>query len=421
MISLLITARLAACVLSLVAIIVLPQLWINTESRSSHSHQDSKSPQETSFAVQKNSSNSSSVYHPICDKFFEDANGDSDLLVVPRRAYYDNRNAWKPNKGNVVVVLTEMSDEAHGSTAACEVNGYYTEAVDDLREDTHWVRSRHKGHTHSLVFVFCLFVPQEAIVNGASVKLLHKGKGDSCFSRVETEFPLVVRPDFYAQKNFEKGPNSVVVCISLFDRPPYFNEWLRYQKNLGPDLVHINTDLSFSINATQDYPFLKEALDSGFAKMEVWRNPLGKKVFWHNEILKYQDCMLKYLGVYQYAFMLDFDDFFNPVLPGHKDMKYYVKSFFDSKSKQATGYVKWLAYCNYPDLSRVPPNGNLTATITDYTKTHKQSSGYKALHRIDGVLYVGIHNSFTRVQGYYSANTDSKLAYVAHIRPKKNC
>ena len=420
-------ARIAVGVVSLVATTLLLGLWIHSKyNRQSHNMSSRLEASEEAKNLQE-SSNSQTTgpagkFHPVCDKFFKDANGDSDLLVVPRKAYYDNRNAWKPNKGNVVVVLTEMSDVAHGTTTTCEINGHYTDAIDDLKEDTHWVRSRFKGHTHSLVFVFCLFVPKEAIVDGASVKLLHKGKGDSCYSRVETEYPLVVKTDFYAApKRFGKGPNSVVVCIALFDRPPFFNEWLRYQKDLGPDLVHINADSSFAVNATHDYPFLKEALDSGFAKMEVWRNPLGKKVFWHNEILKYQDCIMRYLGVYQYAFMLDFDDFFNPVLPDHRDMKYYVNRFFKGRPKQATVYVKWLAYCTYPDMSRVPPNGNLTAAITDYTRTHRASSGYKGLHRVDGVLYVGIHNSFTRVQGFYSGNTDPKLSYVAHIRPRKQC
>jgi len=362
--------------------------------------------------------NSSNNFQPLCDKYFKTADGDSDLLVVPRRAYYDNRNAWKPTKGNVVVVLVEMSDLAYDTIYACEINGYHTTAMDDLREDTLWVRSNFKGLTHSLVFVFCIFVPTEALIHGASVKLIHKRNEDNCYSRVETEFPLVVRQDY---KHFEKGPNSVVVCITVFGQPPYFNEWLKYQKHLGPDLVHIATDSSFSSNATNRYPFLKEALHSGFAKMEVWRNPLGKKVFWHSQLVKYQDCMLKYLGVYQYAFMLDFDDFFNPLLPKHKDMHYYVKNFFQGRTKLTTAYVKWLNYCESPDLWHVPQNGNLTATLKDYSKTSPISSGCKAMHRIDGVLYVGIHNSFSQVKGYYSAWTDSNLAYVAHLRPRSNC
>ncbi len=357
-------------------------------------------------------------YDPICNKHFKDADGDSDLLVVPRRAYYDARNAWKPGKGNVVVILVEMSDQAFDSVVACDVNGYYTAAMDDLREDTRWVRSNFKGHTHSLVFVFCIFVTPEAIVNGASVKLIHKRSSDDCYSRVETEFPLVVRRDY---KHFEKGPNSVVICIALFGNPPYFNEWLKYQKHLGADLVHIATDSSFADNATKNYPYLKDALESGFAKMEVWRNPLGKRVFWHSQLVKYQDAMLQYLGVYQFAFMLDFDDFFNPLLPDHKDLHYYVEEFYRDRPKLTTAYVKWLNYCESPDLSRVPQNGNITATIKDYTKTSKISSGAKALHRIDGVLYVGIHNSFSQVKGFHSSWTDTNLAYAAHIRPRDNC
>ncbi len=112
--------------------------------------------------------------------------------------------------------------------------------------------------------------------------------------------------------------------------------------------------------------------------MVVWRNPLGKRVFWHSQLVKYQDAMLQYLGVYQFAFMLDFDDFFNPLLPNHKDLHYYVEEFYRDRPKLTTAYVKWLNYCESPDLSRIPQNGNITATIKDYTKTSKISSGAKA-------------------------------------------
>ncbi len=125
--------------------------------------------------------------------------------------------------------------------------------------------------------------------------------------------------------------------------------------------------------------------------------------------------MLQYLGVYQFAFMLDFDDFFNPLLPDHKDLHYYVEEFYRDRPKLTTAYVKWLNYCESPDLSRFPQNGNITATIKDYTKTSKISSRAKALHRIDGVLYVGIHNSFNLVKGFHSSWTDTNLAYAAHL------
>ena len=369
---------------------------------------------------QPTSSNTSEMFHPICDKYFKDADGDSDLLVIPRKAFYDNRNAWKPDKGNVVVVLVEMSELAHGTISACEINGYYTLASDDLREDTTWIKSRNKYLTHALVFVFCLFVPPSVLINGASVKLIHKGKNDTCFSRVETEFSLVVKPNYYSNTTIERGPDSVVICIPLFGRPQYFDPWLKYQNYLGADMVYIAADPSFSVNATIDYSFLKEALDSGFAKMEVWRNPLGKRVFWHSQLIKYQTCIMQYLGVFQYAFMLDSDDFFNPLLPSHKNLHFYVTNIFLNQPKLATAGVKWLNYCSVPDLSQIPHNGNLTATLKDHILQTK-SSGRKALHRIDGILYVGIHTSFTQVKGYYKKYDNGKLAYVAHIRPRKGC
>ncbi len=68
----------------------------------------------------------------ICDKLYNNSHGNSDLLVVPRREYYDNRKAWKPGKGNVIVVLTETIDLALGTFVACEINGHYTPAVDDV-------------------------------------------------------------------------------------------------------------------------------------------------------------------------------------------------------------------------------------------------------------------------------------------------
>ena len=73
-----------------------------------------------------------------------------------------------------------------------------------------------------------------------------------------------------SNKPIHKG--SVVVCTALFGQPPYFNEWLKYQRAIGIDRVHLNVEASFARNATQSYPYLKEALSTGFASMEVWNN-----------------------------------------------------------------------------------------------------------------------------------------------------
>jgi len=155
MISLLIIARLAAAgVFSRVVIIFLSRI-IYSKTGSSHSHH-----QDSEFTTDIFCCAKFLQIHPVCTIQF---------VINPSRVpmaaascwlcpeWPTNRNAWKLNKGNVAVVLTGTSDEAaQGITCTCEVDGHYTEAVDDLREDTRWVRSHFKGHTHTLVFVFCL-------------------------------------------------------------------------------------------------------------------------------------------------------------------------------------------------------------------------------------------------------------------------
>ena len=354
----------------------------------------------------------------ICDKLYNNSHGNSDLLVVPRREYYDNRKAWKPGKGNVIVVLTETIDLALGTFVACEINGHYTPAVDDVRENTKWIRSHHKEFTYSLVFVFCLFVPQESIQNGTIVKLIHKNKKESCYSRVECESTLVVKPEFTVhRRSMARRPNSVLVCVAVFHRPLYLDAWLKYQKHLGVDMVHINADSSFIPNAVH-YPNLKEAIASGFVVIDVWKSYLGEKMFYHSQLIKNQDCVMKYMGEFQYAFMLDTDDFFNPVLPFHKDIHYYVGQYFKN-TQIATKHIKWVSYCKYPDLSKVPSNGNLTVLVED-GKTRPMWPG-KTVHKLDKVLHVAVHKSETRVKGYYVNSWYSPIAYISHIRPQKTC
>ena len=44
--------------------------------------------------------------------------------------------------------------------------------------------------------------------------------------------------NFRESSQFTRGKGSVVVCSTMFDHPPKFNEWLKYQKAIGADMVH---------------------------------------------------------------------------------------------------------------------------------------------------------------------------------------
>ena len=80
---------------------------------------------------------------------------DRSVLVVPRRAYYDNRTV-RGEPRNMLVILTEVEDSMVNSIVACEINGNLMKKIRTTKEDTGWVRKTKPGYTHCMVIVQCI-------------------------------------------------------------------------------------------------------------------------------------------------------------------------------------------------------------------------------------------------------------------------
>lgn len=351
-------------------------------------------------------------YSPICNLWYNISLGKLPD-IVPRRAYYDNRIV-SGERRNMVVLLTEMLDstDVEKSLLACEMNGYHSD-VAVVRETswTNWVRTHRTGYTYCNSFIQCTGFPKQAIHEGSTVRLIYRGKSDKCYSRVETEKPLVVMSSMTPPRG------SVVVCSTLFGHPPYFNEWLRYQKAIGVDKVHLNVEASFANTATETYPYLKEALSTGFVSVEVWRNYLGERTYYHAQMLKYQDCVMRYTGVYEYAFICDPDDFFNPMIPGIKDIHYYFQIPFTNKHVSSVRF-HWKRYECKPVkyVYESFPDGNITKGFSEDTSA-TWTSNYKTVHRLSTTDIVSVHAAASVLPLYKYSIADGGFAYVAHIRP----
>ena len=350
---------------------------------------------------------------PVCDRSYFKPIDERDFNVVPRRAYYDNRIVSGKSR-NIVIVLAEVLDASVDTITACELDGYYSKSIRILKENTLWVRQVHPGHTHCVVIVLCQGLPQHSIRYHSIVKLIYKNKNDTCYSRVRTEQPMIMmNPKGTSQ--FIRGNGSVVVCSTMFGHPPRFNEWLKYQKAIGADMVHLNVHPSFFENATVIYPYIEEATNSGFLVMEEWKDIIGNRMYRKGQFLKYQDCAFRYVGVFEYGVFCDYDDFFTPLIPEHKDIHYYATKFF-ANSSLGTVRVPWQHYYCKPieEIYKKLPDGNLTKSLSGYNSY--QRGEYKCIHRLSALVFVNIHNANELLPGFKIIHSDRKFANFAHIR-----
>ena len=356
-----------------------------------------------------------------CDRSYTLSDSDLNLDVVPRRAFYDNR-VILGKKRDIVVVLTELldTDATEKSILACEVDGTPSSKIKVTREQTWWVRKHYPGYTHATSYVFCWGYPAEVIRHNATVRLVYQSTNQmgDCRTRVTAEKPLQIMKPVRSNKD-----HSVIVCTAAYNRPPYFDHWLRYQRSIGVDKVHLSVEASFAENATAVYPYLKEALRTGFVTMEVWNNYVGDKIYYFSHTVKLQECVLRYTGVYDYAFVCDVDEFFIPLVPGKKNIHYYAEKFFRDERISAAS-VQWRRFLCRPEQSKMEglTDGNLTSIVSQRNQSEvKWEDNTKTLHRLSAVGLVGTHKQNSLLTHYRGSQVKNTVAYMGHIRPNKNC
>ena len=369
--------------------------------------------------VLSSDTNMGTGYEPMRDIFYNvnGSNSDRAIFVLPRRVYYDNRLQSGKPRDVVIILLQVHSYRTLESVLACELNGHLSKSL--KYEKT---RPRTPQYADHLFVVQCIGLPQDAVFNGSIARVIYKKKGESFYSRVTSEKPLFLHEGSHNPPTPTKGKGSIVVCTTMYGHPDKFDQWLMYQKYLGVGQVYVSAHPSFSEGAVDIYPFLKDSLKNGFARMDIW-NQYGNKTNTYNQMMKYQDCLYRHIGVFEYGFFYDYDDFFNPVLADHKDAHYYLSKFF-SDDKVGTVCMQWRQMQCGPieRLVKDVPHGNLTSILgRDGHKLRKQK---KCAHRLSAVGIVSVHTIQSFIGDYRVIGCEPELAYVAHnrysIKPCKN-
>lgn len=146
------------------------------------------------------------------------------------------------------------------------------------------------------------------------------------------------------------------------------------------------------------------------------------QVYYFSQPLYYQDCLLRYRGVYEFAMLIDTDDFFVPLVPAQKDVHYYMEKLFPVKSRIASIKLDWVRY--FPSCGfRTPLDQIIDGNLTHHLSTYRGYREYvKSVHRLELVTEAAVHEATYVVPGYSKKGEASNTtAYIAHIRKTDGC
>ena len=339
--------------------------------------------------------------------------------AIVRAVYLDPR----PRNGfiNTSVFLVELRKGVLTSEAivACGVGSRVSSQL-TVRSvlNSEWVHVFYPQLTHDVAILDCFGLPDTP--SGARAFLWYtqpNGDGQPQLYRVESEQRYFVP---LPKKTLNEDDVKIVVCMGVVrDFPPYMNEFLRYYKHLGVDHVYMTGEDSFFHNGgLQRDNFVQNAVREGFISFTFWHQWLSPdEVFYHSQMLAHQDCIYRFQGTYDYAFIVDSDDYFVPLVPHRNTLDFYVEQY----CRFGSCVFPWIEY--YPDCGqhweRLGDNGNVTNTLVSLTHQRRFRTG-KSIHRLTAILDAGTHKPQILLSGYHYVFVPPDAAYVAHIRKNKH-
>ena len=278
-------------------------------------------------------------------------------------------------------------------------------------------------HPYDEYILECYNVP---MTNSSTAFVLYKEANDSPIHVANSEFPLM----FPAPRVPPTGKYdfSVVTCTEAHNKKvAWLREFIRYQKTTGIDRVHVNILDTFikdgGFKALLEDPQVAKGVAEGYVTMTVWKDELeaAGKIFSFSAILRKLDCIYRFRGTYDYAFLLDSDDFFNPLLHRKTYLKDYIQDWCRGDRSIGSCVFQWYYY--YPEAcgmrNETANDGNITRLLKSYK--YWDNHHFKSAHLISSVIDTGFHHADCincLLPGYHVHHVPPHIAYVAHLRMK---
>lgn len=345
---------------------------------------------------------------------FQIASTKAHRHVLPRAAFFDGRKRGKFKNATVILAHMKKAAIKRSLVIACKVDDHQTMLVKvQTMRMNGWIHANHPECTHDNAFVLCYNTPGR---NNSRVSLVYANPdNESQHFETESEHPLFVPPH-----TVKRSRSSVMVCATVYDSPPYFSEWLHYQRTLGVDFVYINAQQSFLTSKEFKNTFFQSLLTDGFVQLKVWQEYLNKReVYYHSQLLYYQNCLYRFQGVHDYAIMVDTDDYVIPRT--NKTLQHCLDSLFVKN----TGSIRlqWVRY--YEPRCGLNLTGNLTShnvgNLTQYINisSAREEKNFKSVHKLSSTVEVNVHEVGELMPGYRWTMAPEGVIYAAHLKKLK--
>lgn len=340
---------------------------------------------------------------------------------------------YKSEKEDYVLFLIGAGPTVYQSNAivGCGVGNRtgYKYKVRYVYEDTRLHRwqemLKEKRHHYQQLVVECYGVQVE---KGDPGFLLYNNSTSDKIVAIFTEQPIVI--PLPPVRSVQDNVVSSVVCTKVLSRNvSWLPEFLRYQKTLGVDHIHLSIldtfikDGGFRDRLEKDSFFIK-AVQENYITVHIWKERYNQtEWFYYGNIFMYLDCIYRYRGTYDFVSLWDTDDFFTIRVPGMSYKDFLLTHCY--KEGVGSCSFKWLFY--YPDIcglrKKVGEDGNVTDCINPHSPRNAQIGNYKSVHLSMAVRDSSFHDASCNsclTKGYRAILVPSRIAYVAHNRLNSN-
>lgn len=344
-----------------------------------------------------------------------------DLIV--HSTYFDDR----PRQGHENVTMIFFSSNRTIATSkwitGCGVGS--TAARKFLVRPTYQQASRRHKYPYEQYVLECYDLP---VTNESTVFVMYKTAQDTAQDITVKSESKVVIPAPRVQPTGDKYNFTVATCTKAFNsKVTYLSEFVRYQRTLGVDHVHLSVldefvrDGSFQ-NLVMQNKDMSEALNSGYLTFDVQKVWYAEnETFLYSSVYQRLGCFFHFRGTYDYISIADPDDFFTPRITGITDIKHYIQEYC-TKGTSSAGSCRFEWRWVYPDVcgvtGKIGEDGNVTDTVK-VSKVERYDRNRKSIHSTRTVLDFSFHDAECKsclLPGHKVVDVAPEIAYFIHNR-----